>query len=107
MFGKNPQMNPLALRKQLLLAESELNRAQLAHEWQSMAQGLRAVTARAKSFSSVAFAGAVLVAGLTRFWRRKSAPVERKPAWWQTLLKGAQLGFALWSQSRPPPKSKR
>jgi hypothetical protein len=101
-------MNPRALRKQLLLAESERNRAQLAEEWQSMAQSLRAATARAKSFSSVAFAGVVVVAALTRFWRRKSAPVQRKPAWWQTLLKGAQLGAALWSQFKPPPpKSKR
>ena len=29
MFGKNPRMNPLESRKQLLIAESELNRAQL------------------------------------------------------------------------------
>jgi hypothetical protein len=29
MFGKNPRMNPLGSWKQLLIAESELNRAQL------------------------------------------------------------------------------
>ena len=32
MSGKNPRMNPLESRKQLLIAESELNRAQLVQE---------------------------------------------------------------------------
>ena len=37
MFGKKPRLNPLESRKQLLIAESELNRAQLVQEWQTMA----------------------------------------------------------------------
>ena len=37
MFGKKPRLNPLESRKQLLIAESELNRAQLVQEWQAMA----------------------------------------------------------------------
>jgi len=35
MFGKNPHMTPLELRKQLLIAESELNRVQLAEDIQN------------------------------------------------------------------------
>jgi hypothetical protein len=33
-------MNPLESRKQLLIAESELNRAQLVQEWQAVADGV-------------------------------------------------------------------
>ena len=97
-------MNPLALRKQLLLAESELNRAQLAQEWGTIAESTRWVTARAKSYSSVALTGALLMAGFTYFRRIRSAPAARKPSWWQLLLKGVKLGASLWSEFRPPPK---
>ena len=34
-------MNPLASRKQLLIAESELNRAQLVQDWQAVADGVQ------------------------------------------------------------------
>ena len=36
MFGKNSRMTPLELRKQLLIAESELNRAQLAEDMSAL-----------------------------------------------------------------------
>jgi hypothetical protein len=104
MFGKNPQMSELEVRKQLLVAESELNRAQLAQEWQIMAAGVHSLTDRVKSISSVALAGSLLIGGLMYFWRIKSAPVERKPSWWQILLKGGRLAASLWSQFGPRPK---
>ena len=75
MFGKNPRMNPLESRKQLLIAESELNRAQLVQEWQTMADGVRSVADRARTVSSLASAAASLIAGLASFRRVRSAPV--------------------------------
>jgi len=105
MFGKNPRMNPLELRKQFLLAESELNRAQLVQEWQTMADGVRSVADRARTVSSLASAAASLIAGLASFRRVRSAPVDGKLSWWQTLLKGAPLAGSLWSKFRPRPKS--
>ena len=105
MFGKNPRLNPLESRKQLLIAESELNRAQLVQEWQTMADGVRSVADRARTISSVASAAASLVAGLASFRRTGSAPAGEKPSWWQTLLKGAQLAGLLWSEFRQRPKS--
>jgi hypothetical protein len=98
-------MNPLESRKQLLIAESELNRAQLVQEWQTMADGVRSVADRARTISSLASAAALLIAGLASFRRTKSAPVDGKPSWWQTLLKGAPLAGLLWSEFRPRPKS--
>jgi len=105
MFGKNARMNPLESRKQLLIAESELNRAQLIQEWQTMADGVRSVADRARTISSLASAAVSLIAGLVSFRRTKSAPAGEKPSWWQTLLKGAQLAGLLWSEFRPRPKS--
>ena len=105
MFGKNPRLNPLESRKQLLIAESELNRAQLVQEWQTMADGVRSVADRTRTISFLASAAASLIAGLASFRHTRSAPAGEKPSWWQTLLKGAQLAGLLWSEFRPRPKS--
>jgi hypothetical protein len=105
MSGKDPQMNSLTLRKRLLIAESELNRAQLAEEWHTMAEDVRLVAGKAKTISTVALAAALLVAGLVQFRRAMSARAGQKSSWWQTLLQGAKMAVTLWSQFRPPPKS--
>jgi hypothetical protein len=98
-------MNSLESRKQLLIAESELNRAQLVEEWQAMADDVHSISGRARTVSSLALAAASLIGGLVAFRRIKSAPAGRKLSWWQTLLKGAQLVGSLWSEFRPRPKS--
>jgi hypothetical protein len=89
-------MNPLESRKQLLIAESELNRAQLAQEWAAMTAGVRTITDRARSFGSIASAAALLVAGLAAVRRSKAADADVKPSWWQTLLRGTRLVSTLW-----------
>jgi hypothetical protein len=94
-------MNPLASRKQLLIAESELNRAELVQEWQMMADEVHSLANQARTFSSFASAAASLVAGLASFRRKKPAPAAEKPSWLQTILKGAQLAGSLWSKFRP------
>lgn len=92
-------MNPLASRKQILIAESELNRAHLVQDWQTLTTEAHALADEARTLRSIASAAASLVTGLAALRRKKSAPVE-KPAWWQTLLKGGQTISALWSQFR-------
>ena len=89
-------MNPLESRKQLLIAESELNRAQLIGDLAALTAGVRVLTDRAKSFGSIASSAAVLVAGLAAFRRGKSVQAEAKPSRWQTILKGAGLISTLW-----------
>ena len=64
MPGKNPCLNPLASRKQLLIAESELNRAQLVQEWRAISGEVHALAIRARTISSIVSVGASLVAGL-------------------------------------------
>ena len=94
-------MNPLKSRKQLLIAESELNRAQLVQEWQVMKNEVQSLTDQARTISSIASAVASLVAGLASFRRKTPPPAAEKPSWLQTILKGAGLFSAIWSKFRP------
>jgi negative regulator of sigma E activity len=90
-------MNPLESRKQLLIAESELNRVKMIQEWQAMAEGVRTFGARVKSVGSIASATALLVAGVAAFRRGKSVDAAaEKPSWFKTALKGAQLASSVW-----------
>jgi hypothetical protein len=94
-------MNPLASRKKLLIAESELNRAQMVEELQTMTDKIHSLASQARTVSSIASSAAMLIAGLASCWRKKeSAPAAEKPSWLQTILKGAQLAGSLWSEFR-------
>ena len=96
MSGKTSHASPLEWRKQLLIAESELNRAQLAEEWQTMRHGVRDLAHRAKTIAAWASSAALLVAGLAAFRHRKVMAAGEKPSWFQRLLKGAQLANSIW-----------
>jgi len=98
-------VTPLELQKQLLIAESEINRAQLLQECQTMADEVRFFANQAGTISSIVVAVVSLGAGLAAFGRARSAPVDNKPSWWQAILKAAQLAGAIWSQLRARPKS--
>ena len=93
-------MNPLESRKQLLVAESELNRAELLRDWQTMAEDVHALARKAGIIGSWASIAASLVAGLAFFRRKKSGPAEKKPSWLQTILKSTGLISALWQVFR-------
>jgi hypothetical protein len=101
MFGKSPRLNPLESRKQLLIAESALNRAQLVQDWQAMKDEVHALADQAGTIRSVISAAASLAGGLVSLRRKKSAPADAKPSWGQTLLKGAGLISSLWLAFRP------
>ena len=100
MSGKKPHLNPLASRKQLLIAESDLNRAQLVQDWQTVADGVYSVADRARILGSVVSATASLVAMLASFRRQKSVSAAEKPSWLPTLLKGAELISTVWQAFR-------
>jgi len=94
-------MNPLKSRKQLLIAESELNRAQLVQELQTISDKVRSFASRAKTISSLASAAATLITGLASFRRKKeSAPAAEKSSWLQTIVKGAGLVSTVWQTLR-------
>jgi hypothetical protein len=100
MFGNNPRVTPLESRKRLLIAESELNRAQLVREWVAMRAGVRTLAGRVKRFGSIASAAGLLVAGLAAFRRAKSVSTGVKLSWLQTILKGAGMISSVWRAVR-------
>jgi len=98
-------MNSLTSRKKLLIAESELNRAQLVEELQTIRDKFQSFANEARTIGSLASAAATLIAGIASFRHKKeSAPVAEKPSWMQTILKGAGVVSTIWtvfrSQSR-------
>ena len=58
MFGNSSRINPLESRKRLLIAESELNRAQLVGDVAALTAEIHTLAERAKSFGSVASSAA-------------------------------------------------
>ena len=106
MFGKDPHVSSLAARKQLLIAESELNRIQLAADVAMLKAELRAFGVRAKSFRSIASSAAMLVIGLARGRQTGSENRPAKLSWPQTLLKGVGLISDVWAACQGSSKSK-
>ena len=95
-------MNPLQSRKKLLLAESELNRAQLVQELDIVADDFYSLADRARTFATFASATASLVSILTSLRRKTSVAADEKPSWLATILKSAPLIGTLWSRFRTP-----
>jgi negative regulator of sigma E activity len=96
-------MNPLQSRKQLLITESELNRAQLVQAWQTVSSDVHALAEQAGTIRSIASSVASLVAGLSSLRQKKSAPAAEQSPWWQTILKGAGVVGTFWQTFRAPP----
>jgi hypothetical protein len=79
-----------------LIAESELNRAQLSEEWRTMTNGIRDVARRAKALGAWTSSAALLVAGLAAFRRRKPSPATTKASWFHKILEGARVASTIW-----------
>jgi hypothetical protein len=97
MFGKTSHVSRLKSQKQLLIAESELNRAQLSEEWQTMVDGLSDLTHRVKTIGALVSLGASLVARVTAARRRPPAPDPGKSSLLQNILNGARAASTIWS----------
>jgi hypothetical protein len=96
MFGETSHVSPLQSRKQLLIAESELNRAQLSEEWQTMAHGVRDLAHRTKTVAVWASSAALVVAGVSALRRDSPRSGTVKSSWFQKILKGARMASTLW-----------
>jgi hypothetical protein len=89
-------ISPLASRKQLLIAESELNRAQMSAEWQTMTRGVFDLIHRTTTTAAWASSAALLVAGVTALRRRPPAPAAAQSSWFHKALNGVRAASALW-----------
>lgn len=106
MPGKTSHLNPLESRKQLLIAKSELNRAGLSQEWQTMAHGVREYAHWAKSIAVWASSAALLVAGVTALRRGPPRTGAAKSSWFQKILEGSRLASTLWFAVSPAVRNK-
>ena len=95
MPRKLPEVNLLELRKELLIAESEINRAHLVEEWEAMSDGIPRLLGRVKALSSIASAVAVVIAGVSAF-RRGTGTTTEKTSWFHLALKGAKMAVPIW-----------
>jgi hypothetical protein len=96
MFGKKSCLNPLESRKRLLIAESEINRARLLKEWQTLTDGVGTLADRATSFKSMTASIISLAAGLMTFTGGQPAPDEGKSSWLHKIAGTARLASTIW-----------
>jgi hypothetical protein len=89
-------MTALELRKQLLIAESNLNRPELFGDMATLTARFSALTDRAKSIASITSSAVVLVTGLAAFRRGKHVAAKGKPSWPEAIIKGVSLFSTLW-----------
>ena len=101
MFGKDSHLTSVASRKQLLIAESELNRLQLAADMALLKVELNALNERARAFRVIGSALGALLTELAARQRGGAVNDAPKLRWLQTLSKGAGLISDVWLACRP------
>ncbi len=102
MSRKTTGLTPLETRKQLLLVESELNRAQLVNELREFKIELHELRNQMNAVGSIASSAAKLT---DTFSRIRSAFTHREPgdgskSWLSTALSGAQTVASLFGAFR-------
>jgi len=102
MRGKHPALTALNARKQLLVAESELNRAEFGRDWNRLREGTNELAQEVRSIGSLASVGAALFASGSAL--RRLLPFKRNghsSSWMGTLINGARAGISIWLALRP------
>lgn len=89
-------MNELEIRKKLLIAESELNRALLNTESRLLAEKVHALTQHAKHIGMAASIMGLITAGFSAFKRNATPSPTPKRTWISTMLDGARLANSFW-----------
>ncbi len=96
MAGKNSKLKARLAHKQLLVAESELNRTLLVLEGKNMLAGISGLAKHAKHLGSVVSLAGVLFAGFSAWRNGKAAEPAKKRGWFSTVIGGVRKGAALW-----------
>ncbi len=96
MFRGHHQLTRLAKRKELLIAESGLNRALLIREAAALSTSVRKVSLRFCSVGSIASSVAVLLSSLLALKPSRSAPSEIRPSRLRSLIQHAGIISTHW-----------
>jgi hypothetical protein len=103
MDGKKSQLTSLETRKQLLLVESELNRAQLLNELCDFKNEVHLLKNQMQAIGSLAASAAKLATTFSAIgtaFTHRDASENGKSSWISTLLNGARTGAELWTTLR-------
>jgi hypothetical protein len=103
MPGKTPRISPLELRKQLLIAESEINRTLMVQELAAVTANLRTLTDRVRGVATFVTSITSLVNGVGAVRSGEPASdghTNTMPSWVQSLLKGAGVVATVWKAFR-------
>ena len=103
MSGKNFHLTPLDSRKQLLLVESELNRAQLLNELRDLNDEIHHLKGQVQAVGSLISSTAKLVttfSAIGNAFTHRNVGDNGKPSWLATLLNGVGTGASLWGALR-------
>lgn len=92
MFGKYPRVDPLESRKRLLIAESDLNRAQLADDALVLTSSVHSLVDRVSVMGLIGSAASAF----SNYQRRRVDVAAAKPSPLQTILKAVGLISSLW-----------
>ena len=103
MPGKNFHLTPLGSRKQLLLVESELNRAQLINELHAFKSEVHHLKEQVHAIGSIASSAAKLAttfSAISAAFTHRGHNENKKSSWISTLLNGARAGASIWGALR-------
>ena len=106
MSGKTTGLTALEMRKQLLVVESELNRAHLVNELQAMKAGVHQVATQFNMLRSLASSVTEFGSMFTGFFnglfgQREDGGESKKPSWLSTLFEGMRAGSSLLAKLWP------
>jgi hypothetical protein len=99
MFGQQPPLTRLRIRKQLLVTQAEVHRGQLCRELEIIRKGVRDLGGQAKSIGSIASVAALLIAGLSAFRRTRRQRFDRNgghSSIFSRVFDGARLASTVW-----------
>jgi hypothetical protein len=100
MPGKNLHLTPLESRKQLLLVESELNRAQLVNELRDLNIEIQQLNGQVQAVGTLVSSAARVAATFSAIrgaFTHRDAGENGTSSWLSTLLNGARTGASIWS----------
>jgi hypothetical protein len=101
MLRKDTQLKSLEIRKQLLIAESELNRVHLLKDVTHMKEEIARLKKQVATVGSIASSIAVLATTVSFFRRRASKAGSSGGSglsWITAAIEGARIGTSLFSK---------
>ena len=103
MLGKNTHLTPLESRKQLLLVESELNRAQLLNELRDLNHKIHHWTSQVQAAGALVSSAAKLATAFSAIgnvFTHRDVSENKKSSWLSNLVNGARTGATIWGAIR-------